>query len=101
MAKLTDSQLKWKAHIEAAAKAGQTLADYARAQQLDLKKLYSYSRAIRQREGRSGQRKFVRVQPSAVPAAGVGIELANGVRVNLAAAPSDLGALLAQLAKLP
>ena len=100
MADFTENQLKWKAHIDAATKAGETLADYARAHDLDLKKLYSYSRVIRQRQQPAAKPGFVRVQ-SALSAAGVRIELANGVRVHLAAAPPDLGGLLMQLAKLP
>lgn len=100
MAKLTENQLKWKVHLDAASSSGQTLADYARSQDLDLKKLYSYSRAIQQRQKPTAKTKFVRVQPVAVSTPNVRIDFSNGVRVSIAA-PPDLGTLLTQLAKLP
>ena len=100
MAKLTENQQKWKVHVDAAAAAGESLAAYARSNDLELKKLYSYSRALQQRLKPAPKAKFVRVTAASAVVNGLRVELANGVRVHIGV-PTDLGSLLSQLAKLP
>jgi hypothetical protein len=100
MAELTKKQLEWKVHVDAALASGMPLAEYARSHKIEVKKLYSYSSAIQRRLIPAPKPAFVRVQRPVPTSVGVRIELANGVRLNIAA-PADLGLLFQQLAKLP
>lgn len=100
MSELTKNQAQWKVHIDAASAANQTLAEYARHNKIELKKLYSYNSAIQRRLTSAAKPTFVRVQRPSTPPVEVHIELNNGIRVNVAT-PTDLVSLLAQLAQLP
>jgi hypothetical protein len=99
MSKLTKKQAQWKVHLDAASSARQSLAEYARSNKLDLKKLYSYSSAI-QRRSTPRKSAFVRVQRAPVSPVDVRIELNNGVRV-IMPSPADIVSFFEQLAKLP
>lgn len=98
----TETQQFWKKHVDAAKVASQTLADYARDNELNLQMLYSHSRRINNAKKPSAKRAFVRVQRSETSTAvgAVHIELKNGVRVHVSA-PFDLASLLDQVARLP
>lgn len=100
MAQLTDVQLKWKAHIDAAKAAGQTLKDYAREHGLNLQTLYAHSRRLNKATRGPAKPAFVRVASSAGAPGSVRIDFPNGVRVHLSA-PLDMVALLSQVARLP
>ncbi len=100
MTELTEAQLKWKAHIDAAKAAGQTLTDYAREHKLNVQTLYSHSRRLNKAAKAPGKPAFVRVAPAASASGAVRIELPNGVRVQVSA-PFDLPVLLTQVARLP
>ena len=100
MTGLTAVQMKWKVHIDAAKAAGQTLTDYARANELSVQTLYKYSRRINKAGKTSAKPAFVRMQPTASAPGAVRIELTNGIRVHLSA-PFDLASLLSQVARLP
>lgn len=97
---LTATQMKWKVHIDAAKAAGQTLTDYARANELSVQTLYTYSRRINKAGKTPAKSTFVRLQPSASAPGAVRIELTNGVRVHVSG-PFDLATLLAEVARLP
>ena len=99
MTTLTETQRKWKAHIDAASAANQTLADYAREHGLKRSTLYAHSRKLSVQGRVTAKRSFVRVQAPAAPAT-VRIELPNGVRMHVSA-PPDLQVLLTQLSRLP
>ena len=102
MTKTSKTQQHWKKHVDAAKAAEQTLADYARENELNLQTLYSHSRRINKAAKSPAKRAFVRVQRSATAAAmgAVHIEMKNGVRVHVSA-PFDLTSLLNQVARLP
>lgn len=100
MPKLSETQLKWKVHVDAAKAAGQTLSDYAREHKLNLQTLYSHSRRINKPVKTPAKPAFVRVSTTASAGGAVRIELPNGVRVHVNA-PFDLLALLSQVSRLP
>jgi cytolysin (calcineurin-like family phosphatase) len=100
MAALTEKQVFWKRHLEAAESFDGTLADYARAHDLSAKKLYGYKTRIGQREADAETSDgFVKVMSQAMASLSpVTVTLPNGVRLTL----SDLDApgLLERLAEL-
>jgi hypothetical protein len=100
MAALTEKQVFWKRHLEAAESFDGTLADYARAHDLSAKQLYGYKTRIRQREADAETANgFVKVMSQAVASLSpVTVTLPNGVRLTL----SDIDApgLLERLAEL-
>ena len=100
MTELTKTQLQWKAHIDAAKAAGQTLTDYAREHNLNVQTLYSHSRRLNKAAKASAKAAFVRVSGSTSAPGSVRIDLPNGVRVHMSA-PLDVAALLTQVARLP
>ena len=69
MTELTEAQRKWKAHIDAAKAAGQTLTDYAREHKLNVQTLYSNSRRLNRAAKAPAKPAFVRVSSStSIPA---------------------------------
>ena len=100
MAKLTDAQLKWKAHIDAAKAAGQTLKDYAQQHKLNVQTLYGHNRRLNKAASAPAKPAFVRVASSASAPGAVRIDLPNGIRMHLSA-PLDIVSLLSQVARLP
>ena len=98
MAKLSDAQLKWKTHIDAAKAAGQTLKDYARQHKLNVHTLYAHSRRLNKATKAPAKPAFVRV--AATAPGSVRIDLPNGARVHLSGS-LDMAALLSQVARLP
>jgi hypothetical protein len=100
MAKLTEAQLKWKTHIDAAKAAGQTLKGYAREHNLNVQTLYGHSRRLNKATKSPARPGFVRVAASAGAPGAVRIDLPNGVRVHMST-PSDLAELLRQVSCLP
>jgi hypothetical protein len=101
MKTLTEKQVFWKRHLEAAESFDGTLADYARAHDLSTKKLYGYKTRIRQREAAATETSsgFARVMSQTVASLSpVTVTLPNGVRLTL----SDIDApgLLERLAEL-
>ena len=99
MAKLTETQRKWKAHIDDAKSAGQTLKDYAREHKLNVQTLYTHSRRLNKAARAPSRSAFVRVASSVDVSGSVRIDLPNGVRMYLSA-PVDIAALLTQVARL-
>lgn len=97
---LTRKQQYWKAHLDALETFEGSAADYARLHDLEVKKLYVYKTAIRERLEAQGEHgAFVRVTTSsATMHTGVKVALPNGVRLSL----PDLNApgLLERLARL-
>lgn len=100
MSRLTETQLKWKAHIDAAKAADQTLKDYAREHKLNVQTLYTHSRRLNKAAKASSKPAFVRVASPASAPGSVRIDLPNGVRLHMSA-PLDIAALLLQVARLP
>jgi hypothetical protein len=82
---LTKKQAYWKAHLDALSVFDGSAADYARHHDLEVKKLYVYKTAIRERlEARGEHGTFVRVTTSsATMHTGVTVVLPNGVRLSL------------------
>jgi hypothetical protein len=85
---LTKKQQFWKAHLDALDLFEGSAADYARLHDLEVKKLYVYKTAIRERLATHevSQSSFLRVTTSAtasMSAAGVTVWLPNGVRLSL------------------
>ena len=85
---LTKKQQFWKAHLDALEVFEGSAADYARLHDLEVKKLYVYKTAIRERlvTQEVTQSSFVRVTTStksAMVATGVTVWLPNGVRLSL------------------
>ena len=100
MVTLTEKQTYWKNHVEAARSFDGSLADYARAHDLQVKKLYVYKTQLRKLEEASAvSAGFVKVTSPAVKSSSpVTVSLPNGVRLTL---PSlDVPGLLEQLARL-
>lgn len=93
---LTKKQAYWKSHIEAAESYEGSLVDYAREHDLEVKKLYVYKTALRERELVTTNTGFVRVAQAA--AMGVSVTLPNGVKLTLANV--DQPGLLERLASL-
>lgn len=95
---LTEKQAYWKSHLEAAESFDGSLVDYARAHELEVKKLYVYKTALREREALATTGGFVRVTQTSVSTPGVDVTLPNGVRLTL---PNvDQPGLLERLAQL-
>lgn len=95
---LTQKQAYWKSHLEAAESFDGSLVDYARAHDLEVKKLYVYKTALRERSEITTTSAFVRVSQRSVSTAGVGVTLPNGVKLTL---PNvDQPGLLERLAHL-
>ena len=97
---LTKKQQYWKAHLDALERFEGTAADYARLHDLEVKKLYVYKTAIRERLEAQGEHgTFVRVTTSsATMHTGVTIALPNGVRLSLP--DQNTPGLLERLAQL-
>ena len=100
---LTEKQQFWKSHLEAAEVFDGSLVDYARTHDLEVKKLYVYKTALREREALTPRSNagFVRVSTQSTTTqvgSGVGVMLPNGVRLSL---PSlNEPGLLERLARL-
>ena len=100
MAILTEKQAYWKAHLEAAQSIDGSLADYARAHDLQVKKLYVYKTQLSKLETASEMPAgFVKATiPVAKVSSLVTVSLPNGVRLTL---PNlDVPGLLEELARL-
>ncbi len=100
MKNLTEKQVYWKRHVEAAQSFDGTLADYARAHDVSRKKLYVYKTQLRKLEEASVvSTGFVKVtSPASKISLPVTVSLPNGVRLTL---PSlEVPGLLEQLARL-
>lgn len=100
MKALTEKQVFWKRHLEAAESFDGTLADYARAHDLSTKQLYGYKTRIRKREADAETSPgFVKVMSQAVTSLSpVTVTLPNGVRLTLS--DVDAPGLLERLAEL-
>lgn len=100
---LTDNERAWKVHLDAAAAAGQTLANYARQHELDVSKLYGYRGTINRKvkKHEAALSSFVRVEAEPRPRLReVRIELPNGIRL-IVASGDDLPQLISNLVQLP
>ncbi len=100
MAVLTEKQAYWKTHLEAAQSFDGSLADYARAHDLPVKKLYVYKTQLSKVEDAPVVAAgFVQVTtPSVKASSPITVSLPNGVRLTL---PSlEVPGLLEQLARL-
>ena len=99
---LTAKQSAWKVHVEAADVFDGSLADYARLHDLEIKKLYFYKTALREKAMMSGSTSsgFVQVTTNQTMrmSAGIRVMLPNGVQLSL----PDMNApgLLERLARL-
>ena len=82
---LTKTQKLWKSHLDALERFDGSTAEYARLHNLDVKKLYIYKSAIRERLATASARgAFVRVtSTSTTMQTGVTVVLPNGVRLSL------------------
>ena len=98
---LTKKQRYWKAHLDALEGFEGSAADYARQHDLEVKKLYVYKTAIRERLEAQAVTTggFVRVTTTtaASMSSGVTVSLPNGVRMTL---PELAPSLLERLAAL-
>ncbi len=98
---LTKKQQFWKAHLDALDSFEGSAAEYARLHGLEVKKLYVYKTAIRERLATlEGSGSFVRVTTSSTASisSGITVWLRNGVRLSL---PNlDQPGLLERLARL-
>lgn len=102
---------RWRPHVEAATKAGVTLAQYAREHGLSRHTLYAASQALGQEKPRGGSARprggeqaaaFVPVQVSAGSAPALSVRLTNGVELRFDKVDSAvLAPLLELLAGLP
>ena len=100
---LTKKQQFWKAHLDALEVFEGSAADYARLHALEVKKLYVYKTAIRERLAtqEATQSSFVRVTTStqsAMVTTSVTVWLPNGVRLSLSS--REQPGLLERLARL-
>ena len=99
---LTEKQAYWKRHLDALASFDGTTAEYARKHKLEVKKLYVYKTALRERgllETETTTSSFVRVtKAQAIAGPGVTVSLPNGVRLLLP--DLDAPGLLERLAAL-
>lgn len=102
---------RWRSHVEAAAKAGVTLAQYAREHGLSRHTLYAARQAMKTRDekesGKRGTRRtkaFVPVRVSAPATAPIAfsVRLANGLELRFGAVEAEaLQSLVPLLAGLP
>ena len=100
MVVLTEKQAYWKTHLKAAQSFDGSLADYARAHDLQVKKLYVYKTQLgKLKQARVVSADFVKVTtPTEKASSPVTVSLPNGVRLTL---PSlEVPGLLTQLARL-
>ena len=103
---LSEQEREWKAHLDAAEAAGQTLANYARVHELDVSKLYGYRGKIKRKlkratePARRGKASFVRVEAKPQSSCSlVRIELPNGIGVVIEGS-CDVPGLISSLASL-
>ena len=97
---LTKKQQFWKQHLDELESFDGSAADYARLHGLEVKKLYVYKTAIRERLAMQATSGFVRVTTSTTASisSGVTVWLRNGVRLSLP--DLDQPGLLERLARL-
>jgi predicted HAD superfamily hydrolase len=100
LSQLTDKQRFWYEHLERARRTDNSLAAYAKEQNLDVKTLYHYQSVLRQKGVVQSEAKFTRLTQTSIieqhnPLSDqICIQLRNGHRIVMPVNAIDLNTLL-------
>lgn len=108
-AALSDNHKQWLAHLESARQQNLSLADYAKKEKLNIKRLYSWKSQLNQRgllPTSQQSSAFVKARIEASPQTNtpylqnVEVLLSNGIKVNVPLSSGSISALIKELSSL-